>query len=196
MQFKLSPAPLLLAAALLAAAPAFADWTLDGSASELSFVTVKAQDVAEVHTFGDISGAVGEDGRARVVVQLASVNTGIPVRDQRMQEMLFHTDMYPTADVTTQLDMDKLEDMTPGTTTRLSSELVLTIGDSKVPVTADLIVSRLSDNRVLVATVKPLIVNAGSVGLADGVEKLREVAGLPSISKAVPVSFVLQFTRS
>ena len=37
------------------------------------------------------------------------------------------------------------------------------------------------------------IINADAVSLADGVEQLREIAGLPSISKAVPVSFVLQF---
>jgi hypothetical protein len=31
------------------------------------------------------------------------------------------------------------------------------------------------------------------VGLVAGIESLREIAGLPSISKAVPVSFVLTF---
>jgi hypothetical protein len=40
-----------------------------------------------------------------------------------------------------------------------------------------------------------VIVNAANLGLADGLEKLREIAGLPSISKAVPVSFVLVFEK-
>jgi hypothetical protein len=43
---------------------------------------------------------------------------------------------------------------------------------------------------------KPIIVNAGSLNLVEGVEALRESAGLPSISKAVPVTFVLQFVAS
>jgi len=38
-----------------------------------------------------------------------------------------------------------------------------------------------------------VVVNASLFNLADGVEALREIAGLPSISAAVPVSFVLSF---
>ena len=62
-------------------------------------------------------------------------------------------------------------------------------------VTFDVSGSRLGDDRILVASRKPVIVNASQVGLLAGVEKLREVAGLPSISPAVPVSFVLAFDR-
>jgi hypothetical protein len=36
-------------------------------------------------------------------------------------------------------------------------------------------------------------VDAAKFGLSDGVEKLREIAGLDSISHAVPVSFVMTF---
>lgn len=183
-------------AALAACHVARADWTLDNSGSQLSFITVKAQDVAEVHTFKDLSGAVGADGRARVVIQLASVDTLIPIRDERMRSVLFHTDLFPTADVVTQLDLVKLAQMAPTTSTVLTTELVLTLGESTLPITTELLVSKLAADRVLVTTLKPIIVNAGSVGLTDGVEQLREIAGLPSISKAVPVSFVLQFVES
>ena len=62
-----------------------------------------------------------------------------------------------------------------------------------VNLTIDMAVARLSDTRVLVASRKPLIINAGQFDLLGGVEKLREVVGLPSISPAVPVSFVLAF---
>jgi len=75
----------------------------------------------------------------------------------------------------------------------VTTEIMLSISDTQVPVAAELLVSRLAGDRMLVATLKPVIVNAASVSLAEGVEQLREIAGLPSISKAVPVSFVLQF---
>jgi hypothetical protein len=42
---------------------------------------------------------------------------------------------------------------------------------------------------------KPVVVNAPEFKLAEGVEALREIAGLPSISLAVPVSFVLAFDQ-
>ncbi len=186
----------ILVTLLSLAAAAQADWTLDPSGSQLSFVTIKAQDVGEVHTFRELSGAVGADGNARVLIQLGSVDTMIPIRDERMRDILFQVSLFPTADVTAKLDMAKLTAMAPSTSMVLTTELVLTLGESTLPITTDLLVSRLAPDRMLVATLKPIIVNAGSVGLDDGVEQLREIAGLPSISKAVPVSFVLQFVET
>ena len=113
-----------------------------------------------------------------------------------MRSLLFHTDLFPTADVVTHLDLVRLAQMAPTTSTVLTTELVLTLGESTLPITTELLVAKLAADRVLVTTLKPIIVNAGSVGLTDGVEQLREIAGLPSISKAVPVSFVLQFVES
>ena len=64
---------------------------------------------------------------------------------------------------------------------------------TQLSVTLDLNVARLSETRVLVSSRKPVIINAGQVGLAAGVEALREIAGLPSISPAVPVTFLMYF---
>ena len=40
-----------------------------------------------------------------------------------------------------------------------------------------------------------MIVSAGDFGLGEGIEVLRDVAGLASISAAVPVTFNLVFTQ-
>jgi len=53
-------------------------------------------------------------------------------------------------------------------------------------------VTRQADG-VRVSTLSPLIITAESVGLVAGVESLREIAGLPSISRAVPVTFSVKF---
>ena len=55
--------------------------------------------------------------------------------------------------------------------------------------------ARSGDSTLLVATRKPVVVNAPAFNLTDGVEALRAIAGLPNISLAVPVSFVLEFER-
>ena len=47
---------------LLAINTAQANWSLDNDASTLSFVTVKADHVAEVHTFDVLSGSIGDAG--------------------------------------------------------------------------------------------------------------------------------------
>ena len=70
-------------------------------------------------------------------------------------------------------------------------------GDGKqVPLTADVSVGRMGETTLLIASRKPVILNAASVNMVDGIEALREIAGLPSISKAVPVSFVLTFENA
>ena len=184
---------LVLGSILAIPVSASAEWTLNNTASTLSFITIKAQDVAEVNSFSQLSGSVGNDGHARIVIQLGSVDTLIPIRDERMREILFQTELFPTASVTTRVDLAAIQDLTPGRSMTLNAELLLNLQDRSVPVTAELLVARLADDRMLITTAKPLLVTAAALGLTEGVARLREIAGLPSISQAVPVTFILTF---
>jgi len=178
---------------LLSAAAAHADWTLDNDASNLNFMSIKASDIAEVHTFDQLQGTVESDGSATVIVQLASVDTLIPVRDERMREMLFEVDAFPVATITTKIDPETVTGLAPGEFIVVTSEVLVELHGEAAPLIMDLRITRLTDTRVVVASVKPVVVNAGMFNLVDGVEALREVAGLPNISKAVPVTFYLTF---
>ena len=62
-------------------------------------------------------------------------------------------------------------------------------------VMVDVLVAKLSDNEIIVSSMKPVLLNAQKFGLDAGVNKLKELAKLPSISNAVPVSFVLSFIQ-
>ena len=55
---------------------------------------------------------------------------------------------------------------------------------------------RLDADTLLVAGTEPLLIEASKFGLSESVEKLRAIAGLPSISEAVPVVFVVTFTQT
>lgn len=184
---------ILALATLVACAPVYAAWTLDGPESMISFVSVKAGDVAEAHWFTDVSGSIDDDGSAIIVIQLASVDTMIPVRDERMREMLFKTDVFPTATLSTKIDMHAMGEIEQGRTRNMATELMLDLNGQTVPLTAEVAVSHAGDSTYIVSSRKPIILNAASVDLVDGIEALREVAGLTTISKAVPVSFVLSF---
>ena len=59
---------------------------------------------------------------------------------------------------------------------------------------ADVLVTRIA-NGAVASTVKPILVIADTHGMVSGVEALREVAGLPSISRAVPVTFTVVFDQ-
>ena len=189
----MKPNQLTIIALLFVALPCAASWTLDNAASQVSFVSVKAGDAGEAHHFTRISGKLAADGSATVTIELASVDTMIPVRDERMREMLFETGVFPTATLTTKIDMAALGDIKSGESMDVPASLSLSLRDQKVALSAEMIVARLGDQRLMVSSRKPVIVNAASVDLVNGIEALREVANLPSISKAVPVSFVLTF---
>ncbi|MCH8071828.1 MAG: YceI family protein [Proteobacteria bacterium] len=186
---------ILIVSALFATGPCIAAWSLDNDASQVSFVSVKAGDAGEVHRFTEISGELTAEGSALVTIQLASVDTLIPLRDERMREMLFQTNLFPTASLSTNIDMDALAALAPGDSMDMTANLTLDLHGQQISLAAEMIVARLGDHRLMVSSRKPLIVNAASVDLVKGIEALREIANLPSISKAVPVSFVLSFVE-
>ena len=177
---------------LIVSATASAQWTLSNEASTLSFVTVKADHVAEVHTFDELSGAIGEDGSVSIEIALASVNTLVPIRNERMQSMLFETDLFPRATITSQINSDRLANMALGSSEEMGLDFTLELHNQLQTYNATVLVSR-QEAGLLATTLKPIVVNAGSFDLVAGVEALREVAGLPSISRAVPVSFTVVF---
>jgi polyisoprenoid-binding protein YceI len=183
------------AAALMFVGQAQAAWTLDGDASTVSFVTTKAINVAEAHRFGELSGSVDADGQIMVSIGLASVDTSIEIRDERMREMLFQTDQYSQATVSAKVDMAALEAMQPGQSESMTIEGMVSLHGESRPIPISVVVARSGADHLLVTSEKPVIVNATEFKLAEGVEALREVAGLPSISLAVPVSFVLSFSK-
>ena len=187
---------MLVAALACLAVGARADWRVDNDRSELTFVTVKAGDAAEVHRFVEIAGRVGDDGAVSIEIDLASVDTLIPIRDERIRNLLFETARFPAASLSAQLDAERLSRLAAGQSQAMPVNFVLSLKGHELPLFAQVLVARLSERDMLVASLKPVIVNAPSVGLVEGVEKLREIAGLPSISKAVPVTFVLVFVRS
>lgn len=170
-----------------------AEWRLDGENSSISFVSIKNIDIAESHSFGEMAGSLSADGQFRVAITLDSVDTSIPIRDERMREFLFETPNHPLAVVSGQIEMDVLDGLGVGQSTRLDASFELALHGHTTAHTAKLEVTRVSANQFLVVTWQPILANAAALGLGAGVEKLQEIAGLSAISKAVPVYFSLRF---
>jgi polyisoprenoid-binding protein YceI len=179
--------------AALFSAPAQAEWTLNGEQSTLSFVSTKAINVAEAHKFAELSGGVDASGQVSIAINLASVDTSIELRDERMREMLFETEQVGSATIGAKVDAAALAGLAAGQSMDVTVEGVLTLHGEIRPLMIEIVVARSGDSQLLVMSRKPVIVNAPEFKLGEGVEALREIAGLPSISLAVPVSFVLAF---
>ncbi|EXJ15270.1 YceI family protein [Imhoffiella purpurea] len=184
--------PLMLAG-ILAATPAVADWSLDPARSHLAFVTIKAKDKAEVNTFDEIQGTIDDQGRASVTLMLDSVDTLVPIRNERMRQFLFETTDYKEAVLEAKLDPEVVTGMEVGVIERITAEGRLHLHGQTQSMTLTMQAVKLDPGTVMVASLQPLVVDASKFGLSEGVEKLREVAGLDSISEAVPVTFVMTF---
>jgi polyisoprenoid-binding protein YceI len=187
---------LLFAVLALFVLPARAQWSLVNEASELHFISIKKTSVAEIHRFRKLVGEVDAMGTIRLTIDLASVDTGVPVRDERLQTLLFEVAQFPVALFEGHADTGTLARLEPGMSTDLDVAGKLTLHGHSQEVKAALRVTALTQDRLLVTTRAPILLNADAFGLAAGIEKLREIVGLPSISAAVPVTFSLTLHRT
>lgn len=185
-----------LSVMVFSVSPAWADWTLKNDQSQLSFISIKKGDIAEVHRFDRLEGSVDKKGNVKLVIELASVDTAIPIRDERMREMLFDTKVFPRATLSGTVDANQVSKLKVGDMMVNTIQGQLSMHGKSSPVNAELVVARLAADTLLIASRKPVVLQAGDFDLLAGVEKLREVAGLSSISNAVPVNFVLTFSQN
>ena len=172
-----------------------ANWTLDNQSSQLTFNTTKNAAVTETHTFSQLTGEVKDNGEANLAILLNTVDTKIPLRDDRVNTMLFETSTYPLAQFTTKLDMTALDKLNVGESLNQTLQGQLQLHGEQKPLTADIKVTRLASNKVEIATVKPVMVDANVFNLGAGVAKLREIMQLKSIDTDVPVNFRLLYVQ-
>lgn len=186
-----------------AAAPAVgpAAWRIEPGQSSLSFVTTKAGQpgvaaISEVQTFRRFAGELSSRGQIRFTVDLASVDTGIEIRDERLRTMLFNVGATPQASFVAQIDPSQLRELSSTGVRDMDLDGQLTLAGQSKPVLAKVRVGALGGGRLAVATRAPIVVNANDFGLKPGVEALREVMGLNLLSPSAPVSFALVMRQS
>ena len=172
------------------------EWRLDAAESHLSFVSIKNNAVTEVHRFRELSGRVDAEGQGTLQIMLDSVDTGIGIRDQRMRDMLFDTSQFAQATARLSVDPAALRRLAPGDHQRLTTEVALDLHGISNRIPAILRVTRLDDTTWLVTSEQPLVVDATRFGLINGIDALRQAAGLQAIGSGVPVTVSLVFTGS
>lgn len=178
---------------LLLSSAAFADLTLDNSASQLNFGSIKNNSVAELHRFTQLSGSVDKSGKAKIAIDLSSVDTRIDIRDERMKEHLFDVENFPKAIYTAEVDIDAVKEMAIGEIQqrRLKGELAL--HGKKAPLEMLVRIVKGAGDALTVYTVEPAFISIADFDLGSGVDKLQELAGLKSITRAVPLTFSVVF---
>ncbi|MFL2840467.1 MAG: YceI family protein [Pseudohongiellaceae bacterium] len=173
--------------------PAHADWELNNADSNFYFVTSKAAIISEINSFANLTGRISSSGNAILEIDLVSVDTAIDIRNQRVRDMLFETQKFPTATISIDIDPAGLSNMAAGTSVIVAENYNLSLHGIVAELTTNLRVTKTSSSRIEVQPAQPIIVGAGQFNLTAGVEALREVAGLPSINPNVVVDFFLVY---
>lgn len=168
-----------------------AAWQINNDASAVSFNSIKNGQVVESHYFHTVTGNI--DGTKAIVnIDLSSVETAIPIRNERMQSMLFDIGVYPMATVTAELNAKAIANLKTTGAATLILPVTIDLHGQQANATVAVFVTQTAD-RITVTSQRPVVIQASTFGLTAGLESLREIAGLQSITLSVPVSFSLSF---
>ncbi|MEL7217865.1 MAG: YceI family protein [Pseudomonadota bacterium] len=170
-------------------------WTVDSDASRLSYVSVKSGEIAEANELTGLSGTVAPDGAAEISIDLATVSTGVEIRNERMRDIFFNVAEFPEATISAQVDPAAFDALKVGESTVQPLKGALTVKTAETNIDTEVEVTRVADDRVLVVSADPVIIYADALELTEGLAQLQELAGLPSITPAVPVTFSITFER-
>jgi len=173
-----------------------AAWQLKNDQSTVNFVSIKKSSVGEVHHFKSLSGLI-DNGNAKIEIEidLLGVETNIPIRNERMQSMLFEVSKFTSASITTKIDNSKFDNLKSGEQYEENVDLTVNLHGVTRKIKVAIQVVKLANNSLLVYSEYPVILKASDFGLANGIQALREIAKLPSISTVVPVTFSLIFSK-
>lgn len=170
-------------------------WWVDDEASSLSFVTVKNGDVDEEHELSGISGWADTTGQIRFVLDMSSVETFVDIRNERMAEHLFQTADFPEAHVSARYDVTAYDALAVGDSVEQALDFRLSVREIPVDLSTSVTITRLAEDRIRVESNAPVTVLAAPLQLEGGIETLRGLAGLDSITPSVAVSFVVEMQR-
>jgi polyisoprenoid-binding protein YceI len=184
---------LVVAAALSFSAAA--DWSVNSAQSSLNFVSVKNDVVAETHSFKDLTGSLTEAGDFAVAIPAMSIDTMIPIRNERILEHVLTAKQYASINAKGKVDSKVLAGLKTGDSVVVDQALDLTLLTKTQSLTAKVKVTKVSDSQLVVTTVAPIMLDVNKFELNAGVEKLRELAGLKSISPMVPTTFSLVLVK-
>lgn len=168
-------------------------YLIDSDASVINFATIKKQYIVEPATISELTGSINDEGMVSISANLSSINTGVEIRDTRVQDLFFHVAQYPAVHVGGKIPLEILKGSTP--ISKASVTLDVTLYGSTQPVVFPVSIVNTGE-WVMVYSSKPVIVAADSFGIPkDNLNELSATVGNIGISTSVPVSVNLVFKR-
>lgn len=170
-------------------------WELDASASELQFLSVKKNSVAEHSGFATLTGVISPEGDADIRIQMDSVDTQIDLRNVRMRFLFFETFNFPEAVITAKLPPEELVDLHKVRHKIIDLPYTLSLHGIKKDSVAQVAITLVDNDRVAVANTTPIAIALPDFNLEEGRAKLEEAAGVDILPFGF-VSFGFVFDRA
>ena len=171
---------------LVATGTAHASWDVTDS-SRVGFVSIKNNSIGENNVFEQVTGSISDAGRVALSIDLTSVETGVGIRNERLQRMLFEVGKFPTATVQATLSTSQLDALNAGGSASETVMVTVNLHGVSVDKLAALSVG-VSEEGLRVTSIQPIVVTAQDFGLESGVAALQAVAGLNAISRSIPIT--------
>jgi polyisoprenoid-binding protein YceI len=175
------------------AAGAAPNWTLDPTASVITYQSVKKNTIVETNKIRNITGTLSSAGDAKVTFDLNSVDTGVDLRNVRMRFLFFETFKYPTAELTAKVDPAAFADLATKRRMKATLPFRLNLHGVDKDLEASVVVTMISDNMVSVASEAPVAVHVEDFGLLPNIDKLQQAANVTNIVPTASVSFDFVF---
>ncbi len=174
---------------------AHADWQL-ATPSSLTFTTTKNTHLVEINRFTRLDGYVKSSGEAKLQIDLASIDSNIAIRDERMKELLFNVAQFSRAELTTRIPESVLTEAQDGNIVLHELTGDLWLNGSRQPITVPVIIVPAVSGAFVISNTQPVLIQSDAFALTQGIQALRHIAALDSITEVVPVHFTLTFTPS
>lgn len=173
-------------------------WQIHSKSSSLTFNTTKAGaagvgGIVETMQFTRYSGGLEANGRIHLKIDLSSIDTGISIRDERLQTLFWNVANAPSVTFSGQLKADDQKKLLKEPVA-LEVEGSMTMAGVTKPIKAQLQVTPVN-GKLWVSTRRPVLVKAEDFGLTPGVEALRAIMGLNFLAGTVPVNFQLELSK-
>ena len=165
---------------------AHAGWDVTAS-SRVGFVSIKNNSIGENNVFEQVTGSISDVGHVAVSIDLTSVETGVGIRNERLQRMLFEVAKFPTARVQATLSASQLDALKTGSSVSETVKVTVSLHGMSVDKLAALSVGA-SEDGLRVTSTQPIVVTAKDFGLESGVAALQAIAGLNAISRSIPIT--------
>ncbi|MDE1460902.1 YceI family protein [Spartinivicinus poritis] len=182
------------------ALPVQAAWQVQSEHSKVNFVTEKiftnGKSVKETQLISGVSGQVNDQKQAEIKIDLATIDTKIPIRNDRIKQWVLDTTNYRYATVKADLSGIDEQKLTVGAAKQMEVDGQLTIRETTLPIKLFVKVTKNAAADYLVESYQDTSININQYGGEAGVQQMTKVMGLKSITSVVPVKWALTLKQT